>query len=1848
MKNKKDKEETFLTLLQRIQRQYAPPNDSSTLRFIERPPDEAAAALGRQLALMFLSLAEEEGIKTELQEKALEGLADPKVNPAVIESFLGVLVQSTKVPLTMDWLGDWILHAEQSILEDEASSLDSLTSIVRAYAIYMQRTPAEHGQIANIYARLQSSAARIAILREFTHAAYRDLTQFRSLLSPLMAACTLTLQTPTHEAMLLLEAIWRESWSAMESQQEDSLMDILAWLTQSLNLYLLGLPCKRTLDERLAAKELAHRWLGQLLEMGSFLAASEDNRHDAKLSTWLFGLVSGTIIRLFAVVPSYRIPLGPLLSQIQGILTTTSNVPLDAAATLRLASLLLSDPIKEDVRGLLKIFKWYAEESHESSLTIRAILYGLGSIYVRDDVCAKTSNELIQALKLTAGENRPGNKNTTSTKMISSVIELLDEAILPVDKFIGFLSSEDVSFEGGRFSTMQQTGALLFGIGLLHDPSDNAAYAYLKHLLQAYPHLGISLLPVLVDSVNDACIRGDGAIMMRQLEFLCDAVVKDTQCAREIWNLLGVELMKETTPSIIRASMIRIFPKLCSSNKRLYKRIIETLGSSLAQSDDLEIRLAVATTICDLAREDRIRDVMDVIGWIQDFIVNGGWVRSRSTLDGHKAPGNAALVHFALLSLHYLIVAQEMDYQLVMVVLNKRLCNIHETSEVLQLPPLVLENLVLLLGDGEREDLSEEEEDEEALELGVPVQVQKSVETLICLATTPSMHPSSGGERVALLRCRRNIYESLANYSMDALGIDDEGVQAVVSATNDVEAPKLPPSGVRYSAIREIIENGIELLDSMTDKLYVPGIEVESQGLSEDQLADVDISSSLVALITKLLKFEEETLGSTLWQKRGKIRKNSKKRRAVDQSHIDSIPSWRDIQHLYNENRNTGTSLAMLLSFEGKPLSLFADIAGDIANDSSDPLLRALTVQAWLNAARSILTELVATLSSSEGLEQILSAIREWRFRWDTTDNMYMALSTLALYIPSILGPYGNHSKCVEEICDEVWHAYKDHEFEDSDIAKLCLGFIGVCAIRSRNMEKLDAIVDILENSVSGYGGQASFGAYYGLAVIAQSCPLLFQQSQADNNPEQDLGFTSRIIGFLVNELLSCISGHQDDLQRLVTCIREGTITTAITDSLTLLAKKGVKMVESKKDMTKSLLIAFALSFPALTSVNEELLVGVYCLLESLPWGSGKGMALSSVLHASEQIGLFEKREIEFIHSQYGKILEESMETGMEGLDDILYTVASTTTGRMPHSILKYLVGNRNLLDEDGRAVSLLAAVVSLSSLPCLGCGAVSFSDSPQFSPLTSSENVSNVVKLISAGIVGRNSNKYSQAAAMLMGFLASMKVSTEMNDASSSSRVVKATPNTHQANDQPRNSQLPVAQQGTVLEVVISVISERFYETNHESDKKSHLVIGKLVQCLEVLSLPGQLADFVEHMFSGEDEMKAVSAKLLISQVHGRPRAVFDGREFVNLALRITKMQVSSLRGLLGDAAKIVIEAFGDIVPKFSSESVEEVIENVWRLCLNQVEHFPDWTASFLSAMEKILRSAVDKKSFSVAPKTVTTIRVFLLRRAFSGIRDAPWTVSASAASDESCIIEAYASCLMQIPIQTLIDEEFFVFKGLDGFKGEALRNRCVMYFVRQGYFTTPSRASSEIYSALAWFTRQLVSSQDEIFSSSLLQVACSISEATVGESAEQKRELLLTLLDNLLMTGPTASYVGLQILGALLGQWCKGLGSDGDLSLLCLCTAGMERWQALSPATVQRLFRILVHDLPFNLANYSRREKLSGVVFNKLWRVYNKWWEQGADTETLECVKKALICCRSAESGVSDFASLATSMLL
>ena len=86
-----------------------------------------------------------------------------------------------------------------------------------------------------------------------------------------------------------------------------------------------------------------------------------------------------------------------------------------------------------------------------------------------------------------------------------------------------------------------------------------------------------------------------------------------------------------------------------------------------------------------------------------------------------------------------------------------------------------------------------------------------------------------------------------------------------------------------------------------------------------------------------------------------------------------------------------------------------------------------------------------------------------------------------------------------------------------------------------------------------------------GLAVIALSCPALFKERDGADGPLDDLGLTGRIIGFLANELVSFITGNHNAILSLVACIKNGLITPGITDSLTLIGKKQISIVKSKR-----------------------------------------------------------------------------------------------------------------------------------------------------------------------------------------------------------------------------------------------------------------------------------------------------------------------------------------------------------------------------------------------------------------------------------------------------------------------------------------------------------------------------------------------------------------------------------------------------------------------------------------------------------------------------------------------------------
>ena len=191
--------------------------------------------------------------------------------------------------------------------------------------------------------------------------------------------------------------------------------------------------------------------------------------------------------------------------------------------------------------------------------------------------------------------------------------------------------------------------------------------------------------------------------MQSLLEFICDSIARDASCAHEVWAMV-LSLIDPLTASIrVQSMVLRLYPIICNTNKRLYGRICESLGRYVSHPSN-ELRVIAAASICELAQKDLIRDVSDVIGWVQSFLTDQ----------------EDMIVYYAVLSLHHLVLSGELDYIIVLKVLNKKLVKFDENvNDVLTLNHIIIEALVKLLGDGETgngdDDSSNDSEDEEEL-----------------------------------------------------------------------------------------------------------------------------------------------------------------------------------------------------------------------------------------------------------------------------------------------------------------------------------------------------------------------------------------------------------------------------------------------------------------------------------------------------------------------------------------------------------------------------------------------------------------------------------------------------------------------------------------------------------------------------------------------------------------------------------------------------------------------------------------------------------------------------------------------------------------------------------------------------------------------------------------------------------------------------------------------------------------------------------------------------------------------------------------------------------------------------
>ena len=171
-----------------------------------------------------------------------------------------------------------------------------------------------------------------------------------------------------------------------------------------------------------------------------------------------------------------------------------------------------------------------------------------------------------------------------------------------------------------------------------------------------------------------------------------------------------------------------------------------------------------------------------------------------------------------------------------------------------------------------------------------------------------------------------------------------------------------------------------------------------------------------------------------------------------------------------------------------------------------------------------------------------------------------------------------------------------------------------VSALRWGFQERLYEVITALEQSVKGYGGQISFGAAYGLAMIAQSI------SQTDRIPASSDSRTVKskighIVGFLVGEVVACTNeknDRSDILTTLVACLQSGVSTPGLVGSLAESVSRQFTIIPAKTETAKYLFISLSICLPSLSQVNGDLLLGTVFLLERFQWGSGKGGCFDS------------------------------------------------------------------------------------------------------------------------------------------------------------------------------------------------------------------------------------------------------------------------------------------------------------------------------------------------------------------------------------------------------------------------------------------------------------------------------------------------------------------------------------------------------------------------------------------------------------------------------------------------------------
>jgi len=1346
-------------------------------------------------------------------------------------------------------------------------------------------------------------------------------------------------------------------------------------------------------------------------------------------------------------------------------------------------------------------------------------------------------------------------------------------------------------------SMSSQCSELLIALSLLHISavsfsdgwmSYKAGLSYLEKYLNWYPRQASRVIPTVVACIKTSlALHNDtgGTKVVDLLRFLTSSVlVTDAHGASLSWNVIS-SLVSDSSATTIRSTVMGMLPTMCLRNKKLFRRIKDVIGRCMLSQDPL-IRISATAALSDLADLDLLRDIEEVIGWVQKSLVDE----------------EDAVVHFALTTLRHLVSTDELEFDLVVRVLEKRLeIDFADIDSVVGLSPLSLEALAILLGEGGVEDVDSDEEDGEDEGNQGPDVTPQTVKAIDLLVQLASRSDFGGGDELSNSRIQRNVFASLARYTPQILGLDAESIRSWDGVSNPDE--EFADVIERYSSLKAILSNGLTSATSLS-------AHCESSASIDGDM--VEISNGMLDCVTTLrralLTFEEDAHGSFLFrgasrssafQSKGKLENTT---RSVSKMVISSLPSSSDVQDMYQREPNPAFAAAALYSMSPDMhtneqldgiLSQISEYFSDIVGEAlPDPMFRALqicSVMHGMNVVWKTIENAEASDSRSDLFEHAISEIEDWALTYG--ELAYVAMASLALVVDDsadFLCGLSSIQKAIQDAKDSSM-------FESDDTKALCTALVAARLCRAAD-ERVTGLVEEIDQSMQARGNQSAAGSAFGLGVIASNCLAAGDLNGSDPSDQ----WRHRVARSTVSALLRAFGGclqNEDVRSYLVASVQSDTKQdfADVCSNQDLGAKKGYDQ------MMKATAVGLSIAMPTITSISSSAVTCLYTVSEQLPWGGGKGLLISSCVKQLNE---------ELKPSGFLDTLSAARDGAVGGSGDALFCVASlagSSSSKELDFVVKtangFMAGRASGSGED-KFASLVAMCVTIGDIPGLGTCRPSINKSIK---KTHVAKVAAAIKKVACDDL--EESKYRNAAAICLGVLSSLRYSTD--DVSRSEST--------QRNDNGKRFDLESllrAKDGTVM---LQTLRDVANSHHHIKSSISIKCLDSLLTSLQPVALPGTFYLVIETILKDtkSDELKSSCVSLLASQLESRRRVGFDGRGFVDLTTRLLKMPVDDLSGLLGrHSLPTIMSSLSDLICQVSTTAGEDVIRNMWLICKAYLHIATDCTVAFTSGLNKLLGLASAEKNTSkpaFSPALLRFARNFVAGTMFEDL-------SAQAIpTKEETFQEVW--------------EGYVHIRGLACDSDNHSKKTEISKTNLFGHSVCSALALKSLRDAEAWVARQSVFEHAGAARTDLLSI---LSLSSHIQNEQEMIETIKSTLDVMLVKG--SDTLGLYLVAAKVAFWWESrrlhqveiidapqeeVSSSSSLIMdrnLCF------KLNDFSSATLVETFNLLLADLPKKLALLCNRWGAAEDVCNRVSRILGQV-SRSANTQLETCLREIVL---------------------